>query len=80
VFFVKVRLVNWKGDITIQQRITTQDGRIVQASPPVGDSYRLHRGEVKGCLIRERQRPDNCMPRNKSEGQIRNSKMHHLRI
>jgi hypothetical protein len=42
VFFVKFRLVNEKTDVTIEQLINTQEGRVVQTSPGVDDAYLLN--------------------------------------
>jgi hypothetical protein len=90
-FFVKFRLVNCKADVTIQQLVTTQDGRIVQVSPTVGDAYLLRpvddelstansrTRKSESCLMRERRRSDDCVYRHKSEGKIRTSQIHHLR-
>jgi len=46
VFFVKFRLVNGKTDVTIEQLINTQEGRVVQTSPGVDDAYLLNADDV----------------------------------
>ncbi|KAL7434281.1 hypothetical protein ACHAXM_008992 [Skeletonema potamos] len=80
LFFVKFRLVNWKTDVTIQQLVTTQDGRIVQVSPTV-KAYLLRADddELSTSNSRTREQERCLVCRHKSEGKIRSSKIHHFR-
>ena len=87
VYYVKYRLVNWKTDVTIQQLITTQDGRVVDASPRVYDAYLLsidRHGDEMLAVTTPKVVQIHCRPafahRRKSEGQIRGRQIHHLRI
>jgi len=80
VFFVKIQLVNWKKDVTIQQMITVKDGKIVsvQALHPGDDellaaNLRTHVRRPDECM---RRRNPNLLNRHKSEGNIRTSQIH----
>ncbi len=87
VFLAKFRLVNPKTDITIEQLINTQGGRIVETSPGVDDAYLLHaddRDELLTTTTRvcqsQSQADDMCRPniltyKHTSEGQVKSSKI-----
>jgi hypothetical protein len=83
VFYVSHRLVNSKTNATIQQLITTQDGRIVHvrvvpASTGVDDSYLLRIDSddwIKKRTLQQRDFLREC----RSEGQIRGMPIHHVR-
>jgi len=87
VYYVKYRLVNWKTDVTIQQLITTQEGRVVDASPRVYDAYLLsidRHGDEMLAVTTPKVVEIHCRPafahRRKSEGQVGGRQIHHLRI
>lgn len=87
VFLARFRLVNSKTDITVEQLVNIRDGRIVQTSPGVEDSYLLHADDREELLTtrtrvcrsqnqNDASRPNILTYKHISEGQVKSSKVH----